>query len=40
MKELRFVPRFDMDKIGAFEDINEEDKKKGMDYVWKKKSLF
>ena len=40
MKEFRFVPRFDMDNIGAFEDINEEDKKKGMDYVWEKKSLF
>lgn len=40
MKEFHFVPRFDMDTIGAFEDINEEDKKKGMDYVWGKKSLF
>ena len=40
MKEFRFVPRSDLDNIGAFEDINEEDKKKGMDYVWEKKSLF
>jgi hypothetical protein len=40
MKEFRFMPRFDLDTIGAFEDINEEDKKKGMDYVWEKKSLF
>jgi hypothetical protein len=40
MKEFCFVPRFDMDNIGAFEDINEEDTKKGMDYVWEKKSLF
>jgi hypothetical protein len=40
MKEFRFVSRFDMDNIGAFEDINEEDKKKGMDYVWEKKSRF
>ena len=34
------MPRFDMDNIGAFEDINEEDKVKGMDYVCEKKSLF
>lgn len=40
MKEFRFVPRFDMDNISAFEDINEEDKVKGMDYVYEKKSLF
>ena len=40
MKEFRFVPRFDVDNIGAFEDINEEDKVKGMDYVREKKSLF
>lgn len=40
MKEFRFVPRFDLDKIGACEDINEEDRKKGMGYVWEKRSLF
>ena len=40
MKELRFVPQLDKDNISAFEDINEEDKKKGMDYVWEKRSLF
>lgn len=28
MKEFRFVPRFDLDKISACEDINEEDRKK------------
>lgn len=38
MKEFRFMPRFDMDNIGAFEDINEEDKVKGMDYVCEKKT--
>ena len=40
MKEFRFISRFDKDNVGAFEDINEEDKKKGMDYVWEKRSLF
>ena len=40
MKEFRFVPQLDKDNIGAFEDINEEGKKKGMDYVWEKRSLF
>ena len=40
MKEFRFISRFDKDNISAFEDINEEDKKKGMDYVWEKRSLF
>jgi hypothetical protein len=33
MKEFHFMPRFDMDNIVAFEDINEEDKAKGMDYI-------
>ena len=33
MKEFRFISRFDKVNVGAFEDINEEDKKKGMDYV-------
>ena len=40
VKEFRFVPRFDKDNIGAIEDINEEDKEKGMDYVWSKRSLY
>ena len=40
MKEFRFVSRLDQDNIGAFEDISEEDKKKGMDYVWEKRSLY
>jgi hypothetical protein len=40
MKEFCYVPRLDIDNIGAFEDINEEDKRKGMDYVWKKRSLY
>ena len=40
MKEFRFISRFDKDNVGAFEDTNEEDKKKGMDYVWEKKSLY
>ena len=29
-----------INKISACEDINEEDRKKGMGYVWEKKSLF
>lgn len=40
MKEFRYVPQLDKDNISAFEDINEEDRKKGMDYVWEKKELF
>jgi hypothetical protein len=40
MKEFHFVPRFDLDKIGACEDINEEDRNKGMGYVWEKRNLF
>lgn len=34
------MPRLDKDNIGAIEDINEEDKEKGMDYVWNKRSLY
>ena len=40
VNEFRFVPRFDKDNIGAIEDINDEDKEKGMDYVWNKRSLY
>jgi hypothetical protein len=40
MNEFRFISRFDKDNVGAFEDINEKDKKKGMDYVWEKRSLY
>lgn len=40
MKEFRFMPRFDIDNIAAFEDINEEDKARVMGYVWEKRSLF
>jgi len=40
MKEFRFISRFDSDNVGAFEDIDEKDKKKGMDYVWEKRSLY
>ena len=40
MKEFCYISQFDKDNISAFEDINEEDRKKGMNYVWGKMSLF
>ena len=40
VNEFRFVPPLDKDNIGAIEDINDEDKKKGMDYVWNKRNLY
>jgi hypothetical protein len=40
MKEFRFVPQLDKDQIGAIEDIPDDSKKKGMEYVWEKRSLY
>ena len=40
MKEFRFVPQLDKDQISAFEDIPDDGKKKGMEYVWEKRSLY
>ena len=40
MKEFRFVPQLEKDHISAFEDIPNDDKKKGMEYVWEKRSLY
>lgn len=40
MKEFRYVPQLDRDNISAVKDINEDDKNKGMDFVWEKRSLF
>ena len=40
VKEFLFVSRLDKDYIGAIEDINDEDKEKGMEYVWNKRSLY
>lgn len=40
MKEFRYISQLDKDNISAFEDINEDDRKKGMNYVWEKMSLF
>ena len=39
VRGFRFVSRLDMDYIGAIEDINEE-KEKGMEYVWNRRSLY
>lgn len=36
MKEFRYISQLDKDNISAFKDINEEDREKGMDYVWEK----
>ena len=40
MKEFRFVPQLDRDNIGAFEDLPDEAKEKGMQYAWEKRSLY
>ena len=40
MKEFRYVPKLDMDNISAIEDINEEDKNKGMNFIWEKRSRY
>lgn len=40
MKEFCHVPQLDMDNISAIEDINEEDKSKGMNFAWEKRSLY
>ena len=40
MREFRYLSQLEKDNISAIEDINEEDKKKGMNFVWEKRSLY
>ena len=40
VKEFRFISRMENDYIGATEDINDEEKEKGMEYVWRRRSLY
>jgi hypothetical protein len=40
MKDFCYVPKLERDNISAIEDINEEDKKEGMNFVWEKRSRY